>query len=272
MKETILAHTPTCEMIILYGSAARGNFVDRDIYKEDNTWYEYRSDLDILVITEDKKTSKDDNHFHRIEDILNNASEISSPVSIISHHIKEVNAKLRDGQYFFSDIKKEGYMLFDSGNFKLERRRKIDNARRAEIAKEDFEQWFQKANSFLIDFQHGFDRNDYNKAAFELHQATEHAYTAVLLVYSGYKPKIHNIRSLGKKACRYNAEFAKVFPMKTAEEKKCFKLLLKAYVDARYKKDYSITKGELEYLSERVKKLHKLTEKICKETIKSFTA
>ncbi len=31
-----------------------------------------------------------------------------------------------------------------------------------------------------------------------------------------------------------------------------FKLLKKAYIDARYKKDYKITKKQLEYLAERV--------------------
>jgi len=51
---------------------------------------------------------------------------------------------------------------------------------------------------------------------------------------------------------------------------KAFKLLRKAYIDARYKKDYKITKKQLEYLAERVKVLQKLTNKICKKKIESF--
>ena len=53
---------------------------------------------------------------------------------------------------------------------------------------------------------------------------------------------------------------------------KAFKLLRKAYVDARYKKDYKITKKHLEYLAERVKILQRLTNKACKERIESFVA
>ena len=49
-----------------------------------------------------------------------------------------------------------------------------------------------------------------------------------------------------------------------------FILLKKAYVDARYKDSYEITKEQLEYLAERVKTLQELTERVCKEKIESF--
>jgi hypothetical protein len=62
----------------------------------------------------------------------------------------------------------------------------------------------------------------------------------------------------------------KVFPQGTAEQKRRFKLLLKAYIDARYKASYRITKAELEYLAKRVKLLQKLTKEICREKIESF--
>ena len=46
-----------------------------------------------------------------------------------------------------------------------------------------------------------------------------------------------------------------------------FQLLKKAYIDARYKKEYTITAEELQYLSERVLLLRELTEKLCQEEI-----
>ncbi len=49
-----------------------------------------------------------------------------------------------------------------------------------------------------------------------------------------------------------------------------FKLLKKAYIDARYKKDYKITKKQLEYLAKCVRKLQRLTKKICSEKIELF--
>lgn len=189
---------------------------------------------------------------------------------IISHHIHEVNKKLKEGHYFFSDIKKEGVLLYDSGNYKLERRRKIDPARRLEIAVEDFEQWFESADEFYWGYKSFFKRKSYKNAAFMLHQATERFYTAYILVASGYKPKTHNINKLGKVAARYSPEYKKIFPRQTDEEKRLFKLLKNAYVDARYKKDYKITKEELTYLSKRVEKLRDLVEKKCKAKIQSL--
>ena len=52
--------------------------------------------------------------------------------------------------------------------------------------------------------------------------------------------------------------------------KRMFKLLQETYIDARYKKDYKITKKQLEYLAKRVKLLQRLTKKICVAKIDSF--
>lgn len=113
-------------------------------------------------------------------------------------------------------------------------------------------------------------RRNYKEAAFELHQAVERFYSTVLLVFTGYKGKRHNIEKLGRQASGRDAAFLKVFPRATKEQDEMFKLLKKAYIDARYKKDYRITKKQLEYLAKRVKLLQRLTKKICAAKIESF--
>ena len=50
IKEIILDCIPKTEMIILFGSYARGDWVE-DVYQENGTTYEYISDFDILVVT-----------------------------------------------------------------------------------------------------------------------------------------------------------------------------------------------------------------------------
>jgi uncharacterized protein len=76
--------------------------------------------------------------------------------------------------------------------------------------------------------------------AFQLHQATVRYYHTILLAFTGYKPKTHDIEELGLQAKNLDAEFAKVFLNNTKEEKHLFDLLQKAYIDARYKPEYSI--------------------------------
>ncbi|MDD5698325.1 MAG: HEPN domain-containing protein [Victivallaceae bacterium] len=266
LKSIILAEEPKTEFIILFGSHARGDWVD-DEYQENHITYRYQSDFDILVITEDKESAAREGTWMRIENKYYGICHDRTPIDIIRHHIREVNNKLKEGHYFFSDIKQEGVLLYDSGSCKLERRRRIDPARRLEIAVEDFELWFESANGFFRQYKHAVNDNELNIAAFELHQATERFYDAALLVCTGYCPKLHNIERLGRMISRVHPEFLKIFPQKTKREKDLFKQLKKAYVDARYKKDYRITQDELDYLVKRVEKLRDLVERTCRNKI-----
>ncbi len=269
LKSIILASVPETEFIILFGSYARGNWVD-DEYTEKHITYQYKSDFDILVITKNKESANKESLWMQIENEYYGAYHDRTPVDIIPHHIREVNSKLKEGHYFFSDIKKEGVLLYNSGRYKLERRRKIDPARRLEIAVDDFEQWFESANNFYNLYVYAVKAKTYKEAAFLLHQATERFYDAAILVCTGYCPKVHNIARLGRMISRCYPEFLKIFPKKTDEEKHLFKQLKKAYIDARYKKDYKITKEELSYLAKRVEKLRGLVEKTCKAKIESL--
>ena len=57
IKDIILEKIPDVRMIILFGSYARGNWVE-DTHTEDNAIHVYESDFDILVATKDKKLLK----------------------------------------------------------------------------------------------------------------------------------------------------------------------------------------------------------------------
>jgi len=120
VRDIILDKFPDVQMLILFGSYARGTWVE-DIYTKGHITYEYKSDFDILVITESKSQANNFSGQHRIEDLIENNEKIETPVSIIYHHIRLVNLRLSEGRYFFSDIKKEGILLYDSGKVKLGR-------------------------------------------------------------------------------------------------------------------------------------------------------
>ena len=254
------------EMVILFGSYARGNWTE-DRYVEKGITYEYTSDFDILVVL----THEDLKQKFRIEDKvkaeLTNTGKVKTPVSLIFHGIKQLNESLSMGNYFFKDIKEEGKVLYDSEKFKLATPKKLAPEQYQQKAQEYFDQWFESANGFYKTFKFNFEEEDYHLAAFQLHQATERYYTTILLVFTDYRPKDHNLETLGIKTEMCDKRFA-VFPRETDEEKRLFELLKKAYIDARYKMDeYTIAKDELIYLSGRVNELKGLTETICKEKI-----
>ena len=189
----------------------------------------------------------------------------------IYNGIEFVNRELQEGNYFFGDIKKEGILLFDTTRYKLEDKRELSALELQTKAQRDYTNWFDSANEFLIDFNNAFERASNKQAAFLLHQATERYYDAIQLVFTGYKPKTHDIEDLGHLAKACNLAFGKVFPRLSADECQRFDLLKKAYIDARYNMDYKITYEDLSYLSERVQLLRKLTEEICLQKIQSFT-
>ncbi|MDE8611412.1 HEPN domain-containing protein [Rickettsia felis] len=256
-------------MIILYGSFARGDWV-RDLPNG------YHSDTDILIILKKGKYKGhaalrlEDNIYKRLEKtgiIKNQIIPYDSEISIILESIDEVNRQLEKGRYFFTDIKKEGILLYDSSKFVLREAKELPWSEVKEIAKEDYEQWYERGYGFLDGAYNFLEKQKYALAAFMLHQATESFYSTILLVFSRYKPKLHDIKKLGGKAENYNSELLQVFPIATPEQKECFELLQKAYVDARYNKNYKITKEQLLYLIDRIEKLKQITEKICLEKI-----
>jgi HEPN domain-containing protein/predicted nucleotidyltransferase len=257
------------EMIILFGSYARGDWVEER--GPDGVYYQYRSDFDILVIVDDKKLAKKRREWNKMEDYLDRSSSVSTPVVIITDNISHFNHELERGHYFYSDIKKEGVMLYDSGRHQLAEPRKLSPEERKKKAEKDFKQWFESAKDFYRYYQTGFEEGRLTTAAFQLHQVVERLYSAILLVYTGYKPKTHDLKLLGERVAAEAPDFLKIFPRGTVEERDRFELLRNAYVDARYDENYRISEEDLKWLGERVSELQKMTDEKSRERIESFT-
>lgn len=257
------------EIIILFGSYARGKWVE-DVYTEKGTTYEYRSDYDLLVILSKNGQANSDTLTQSISTRLNELN-LKTPVHPIYHGIEFMNHELREGNYFFGDIKKEGILLFTTNRYQLENKRDMSPAEIQAKAQRDFDKWFDSANVFFDTYGYTFQKGNYKEAAFLLHQVAERYYGSVQLVFTGYKPKTHNIEDLGNLAKACDLEFSKVFHHTSPEEIRRFDLLKRAYVDARYSDDYVISKEDLDYLSERVQLLREMTEAICLKKIVSFT-
>ena len=69
--------------------------------------------------------------------------------TVIVEDIEHLNKDLQRGSYFFTDIKKEGVLLFDNGRHTLAEACPLDPAENQKYAREDFEHWFPSACSFL---------------------------------------------------------------------------------------------------------------------------
>ena len=209
---------------------------------------------------------------YKIEDRLDKKLAIDimkePSVTLVLEPITRINEQLDKGQYFFSDVIKEGVLLYDTGEFALSPvREEIPWKERKAIAQEEYEDWFESGAEFLIAVNMLLEKMILKKAAFLLHQATESFYNAILLVFTGYKPKTHDILDLSKKARNYHNDLFKIFPTETQQQEDCFTLLKDAYIKARYDKHYKITEEQLRYLISKVETLKAVAEKICLEKL-----
>ncbi len=114
------------------------------------------------------------------------------------------------------------------------------------------------------------EEKEYKHAAFMLHQAAESFYGTVLLVYTNYKPKTHDLDTLRRLAANHDPAFFTVFPLRTKQERDRFDKLRQAYVGARYHDDYKITPQELKYLARCVELLRDQTETSCNNKMETF--
>ncbi len=263
--------TKKTEMILLFGSHARGDWVEDRYTGDDGIVYEYRSDFDIMIVTSSIHSAQKWSYWLKIEKKLQRCKLIRTWVSLLVIDIQTLNKELKKGRYFYSDIRKEGIILYNSKKFELAEPKELTPEELKEEAARHFEKWFESANEFLEATYDEIKKQHFHKAAFELHQATERFFMTTLLVFTGYKPKLHDLEKLNRRVITQHRSFMTVFPQSTDLEKQNFILLKRAYIDSRYDmENFHITKEQLEWLANRVEKLKELTQINCQEKIESF--
>lgn len=274
MTQAVTKQIPACEMIILFGSFARGDYVEYDQRVEYGVPTYYQSDFDILIVT--SPDAHEDRVWERLSRISHRMNTVAgpipreAPIRFIVEKINRLNEFLREGQYFYRDVKAEGIMLFDSENFTLKRRSRLKPTRYREIAKDYYESKMEQALNFLSDMKSNYCQRKYTHASFHLHQTTESLYNAVLLTFTLYKGRTHCLESLRERTSIHSNELLEAFPQETEEEKRLFKLLCDAYIQARYNRDFVVTKKDMDALIPCVERLKEIVEKICTAKIESI--
>lgn len=273
LVKEILKRLPQTEYIILYGSYARGNYVRRSVRIEDGGIPTVKiSDYDIYVVTSGFNNKKAETVLDNVEDIFFSGKDFDrdTPVQFITDDIKALNKYLEEGRYFYTQIKQEGIVLYNSGKYKLSRRRKLNFAEIKEQAQEYFDEKFEKGNFFFDDAVTNKGRERFQMSSFYLHQACENYYYAIRLTFTLRNNKQHNLSKLSSSVRRYIDDLGTVFPQNTPEEKRLFVLLKAAYVEARYTPYFVVTKEDIDALIPKVELLRDITKRICEAKIKEY--
>ena len=261
-----------CEMVILYGSYARGDYVEYDERMEFGYHTTFQSDYDILVILgpgsdvriPGLQIGRLEEHYMRMR------GPMIAPVQIIHEKLSHMNMYLRDARYFYKDIVEEGILLYDSGRFQLAERERIKPARFREMAQEYFDDRMDTADGFYVAMRSLYDISNFKLASFQLHQMAERLYHAVLLVFTLDKKKEHDLEKLRDQTKGHARSLLAAFPLNTDEEKRLFELLRRAYVEARYNSKFVVTREDLDALIPCVLRLKEIVAKVCTEKIASI--
>ncbi len=246
--------------MILFGPFAVGDWVVNGNYN-------------FLILTKDKKyanRNKATRLRKRIGDVINNKiKDKTHYFHLTIEPFDYANSITNPKKYFFADIKRDGILLYDSGEFELLRLPglEINSENRIKNAKIHYYRLLDKANDFMKYFQFGVDNGNLNGAAFNLHQAAETLFNCTILVFNGYEPKTHDLTELNKLCSANSNQFLNIFLNNDSEEKRAFDLLRKAYLKSRYDENYEINKKQLEYLANRVRILMGIVISNCGQRI-----
>ena len=255
------------EKIILFGSYAKGKQVEHKYQAKDGITYEYISDYDFLVVLKEIPEKL----FNLESAIMNKTDKYDTPVNLEIHEIDYINKGLEIGEYFFADIVKEGILLYDTDSIQFALPRELTPAERKEKSLRYFNTWFPQVNELIEGCEFHLHRNYLKIAVFDLHQAAESLYYTVLLVFTDYKPKVHNLWKLRKKAKPFSEELFLVFSAEVDKhDNHLFDLLKRGYRDARYREDYLITESELRELIDKINLMVPIVERMCKDQIDSI--
>jgi predicted nucleotidyltransferase/HEPN domain-containing protein len=254
--------------VILYGSYARGDWVEDRVSG-------YRSDYDLLIIVNSRTFAEEHELWEGIENELLDqqlSRRIETPVVPIVHDLNDVNDQLSRGRPFFVDVAKDGIVLYEKPGHVLAEPKRLTIVEQRAEAQAYFDQWYQLSLDALTVAELSLSKNIWRDGAFMLHQATERAYHCALLTLTLYSPKSHRIKVLRSRAEQVDSRLIAAWPRDTRVSRRCFELLSRAYVEARYSAKYKISVEELGWLAEHVKLLQVQVRTICQERLSQTDA
>ena len=167
LAELIRENVKQVEMVILFGSYAKNKYVDYDQRVEFGTPTYYMSDYDIVILTRKPIGAIESSLYEKIKDKFfeNKNRPFHTHPQFVNYGIDEFNYALSKAHYFETEIKRDGVILYDSGAYKLARRRKLDYT---EI-KERAQKYFDDKLTFALDlFENVFF--DYERCKYKLYK------------------------------------------------------------------------------------------------------
>lgn len=236
--------------IFLLGVAAEGHAVNSVFNPSDQNGMSPAGYFMLLLTRPGEKRTED-----TIQDMLEQRFRYSLPVHLIVYAASSFYQWLTDGQSFAVRVIEQAPLLYDAKitqipppNFCLRQEQLLRQQRQALLG-------FRRSAEFLAGAELYALRQEYNLAAFLLHQSAEHACLSYMLQHTGLRTGTHNIDKLLRYTTMVSNQLNHYFPRNSSADIELFRLLQKAYIHSRYKDDYEISALQVNILIRRMKKL-----------------
>lgn len=258
------------DMIILYGSYARGEFKDQ-VYIKDGIRYFYISDYDLIIVT-NKTNIKE----YELANELEKRISARPDINFFMYDIKYLNQELKTGNFFFVPVYFEGVMLYDNGKSKLITPQPLSIEQIRENITKYYEFWISNTEEFYETALQKLEKTINGKTRsgltlWFLFQTIESVYSTLQLVFMGIKPKLHNLYKYRRSVSAISEEFNSIFPdVKDSNERRMFDLLNRAYIAGKYNMDFEVSIEDLKEISTRLESMIEIADRLCVERIESL--
>ena len=250
---SVIVETAKPDMIFLLGASLYRRRTE-SIFCTIAPSSQHTADFVLLILIKDLSNKE----HHEWQDKIEQHCKVVMPITTIVLQTSTFEEWLKGGHPFASTVCQSAVTIYNAGN--LSSVASIQTS--ATAAPKDLEKYYaeglHKAKEFLTGAELYTLRQQNTMAAFMLHQAAEQTLRTLLKAGTGFHANTHSIDRLLRYAGLVSWQLPDIFPQKTAEEKRLFSLLQKAYIDTRYREDYKISDDELVYLAAKVRRIYEI--------------
>lgn len=224
----------------------------------------------LMAIVNDPKLASCRSDWAMVHDRLRQETtfgRIAHPVSLTVHSLQEVNSALVDGVPHFVTVATNGIALYEADGSRLSSPRRLSPHEHRARGLAEFERWHGRAIDFLAGAEFYHDRGSTTMAALLLHQTCEHLYQCVAWALALHGRRSHSLDELRDVAEQLEPRLAAAWPRAARVERHAFGCIRRAYVEARYGRDFTVAPAALSWAMERVVILDRIVTAVCEERL-----
>lgn len=222
----------------------------------------------ILAVVNHRELADTDRHWRFALARLRQERELGKIRAVVQldvYCLQDINRSLAAGVPYFTAVTQRGLLLYALDRTPLATPRNLPASERFWRGQDEFERWYPRAEDFLSGAGFYRDQNNLRMAAFLLHQTCEHLYQCVSWTLTLHGRRTHDLEELRAFAEEKREGLRGIWPRADRFERRCFALIRRAYVEARYEATFAVSANEIAWATERAAMLFRCVGSLCRD-------